>query len=173
MFKKLLDLLKSKTVDPPNIRTDASAAPKQLSDATYAEVTRLSAAGDTLAKKGEHYLAIETYVEALELLPEPKTQWEAATWLLVAIGDANYLGGHYEQARSALADAMHCPGAIGNPFIHLRLGQVQFELGNRERAADELARAYMGAGTGIFEDEDPKYFDFLKTVLKPPVGGKW
>jgi hypothetical protein len=32
---------------------------------------------------------------------------------------------------------MHCPGAIGNPFIHLRLGQAQFELGNLEPASGE------------------------------------
>jgi hypothetical protein len=25
-----------------------------------------------------------------DLLPEPKTSWEAATWLLGAIGDANF-----------------------------------------------------------------------------------
>jgi hypothetical protein len=26
------------------------------------------------------------------LLPEPQTDWEAATWILAAIGDANFLG---------------------------------------------------------------------------------
>ncbi|MGB7380321.1 MAG: hypothetical protein WA959_27700 [Rivularia sp. (in: cyanobacteria)] len=39
---------------------------------------------------------------------------------------------------------MHCPGAVGNPFIHLILRQAQFELGNFDRAKDNLARAYMG-----------------------------
>lgn len=66
--------------------------------------------------------------------------------------------------------AMQCPAAIGNPFLHLRLGQCQFELGNLDRAADELARAYMGAGADIFEGAD-KYFAFLKTRLQPPPGG--
>ena len=66
--------------------------------------------------------------------------------------------------------AMHCPEAIGNPFLHLRLGQCQFELGSLDRAADELARAYMGAGEEIFEAAD-KYFEFLKTRLEPPPGG--
>jgi hypothetical protein len=57
-----------------------------------------------------------------------------------------------------------------SPFLHLRLGQCQFELGNLERATDELARAYMVAGEEVFEGAD-KYFDFLKTRLKPPPGG--
>lgn len=56
---------------------------------------------------------------------------------------------------------MHCPGAIGNPFIHLRLGQAQLELGNTDRAADELMRAYMGGGLEIFAMEDERYLDFL------------
>ncbi len=68
---------------------------------------------------------------------------------------------------------MHCTGAIGNPYLHFRLGQSQLELGNTERAADELARAYMGAGKEIFKYDDPKYFEFLKTKLKPPANGEW
>lgn len=102
--------------------------------------------------------AVEKYIEALELLPEPKTDWEACTWLLTAIDNANFKSKNYEHARAALTDAMHCPGAIGNSFIHLRFGQSQFELGNMQRADDELARAYVGAGKEIFSEEDPKYF---------------
>ena len=34
----------------------------------------------------------------------------------------------------------------GNPFLRLRLGQVQVELGALDEAADNLTRAYMGGG---------------------------
>jgi len=145
----------------------------QLPDAVHVQITNLSEEGDLLAEQAKYREAIEKYIAALDLLPEPKSDWEACTWLLAAIGDANFLGRHYEQARIALTDAMHCPGAIGNPFIHLRLGQAQFELGNLEKAADELARAYMGAGKEIFSEDDPKYFAFVKTILKPPASGEW
>jgi hypothetical protein len=67
--------------------------------------------------------------------------------------------------------AMHAPGAVGNPFLHLRIGQVQFELGNEQRAADELARAYLKEGKTLFDGEDPKYLDFIKGKLRPPEGG--
>jgi hypothetical protein len=99
---------------------------------------------------------------AYDVLPEPKIKWEAATWILAAIGDANFLGGDFVAGRDNLASAMHCPGAIGNPFLHLRLGQCQFELGLLDRAADELMRAYMGGGADVF-DEDLKYLRFLAT----------
>lgn len=123
---------------------------------------------DALAEKGNERMDAEDYLGAVEffdlawtMLPEPKTQWPQATWLLASIGDAHVLRGDYETAHAALTTCMHCPEAIGNPFIHLRLGQAQFELGNEPRAADELMRAYMGAGPEIFADEDPKYIEFL------------
>ena len=66
---------------------------------------------------------------------------------------------------------MSCPGAVGNPFLHLRLGQIEFELGNAEASANELTRAFAIEGSGIFDDEDPKYFAFLKTQIRAPLGG--
>ena len=126
--------------------------------------------GDALASAGKYPAALEQYWAAWDLLPEPQTDWEAATWILAAIGDANFLNEDFEAGRDNLSMAMHCPNAIGNPFLHLRLGQCQYELGDLDRAADELARAYMGAGADIFSGEET-YFTFLKTRLQPPPGG--
>jgi hypothetical protein len=142
----------------------------ELSDEVLDKIQQLCARGDELAGEEEFPEALSQYWSAWDLLPEPQTEWEAATWILAAIGDANYQSGDFEAGRDNLSMAMHCPGAIGNPFLHLRLGQCQFELGNLERAGDELARAYMGAGSEIFDGEQ-KYFDFLKTRLQPPPGG--
>jgi tetratricopeptide (TPR) repeat protein len=143
----------------------------ELPDLTYRKIKALCSAGDRKAEEDDFAQALEKYWAAWDLLPEPKTDWEAATWILAAIGDANFAGGDYEAGRDNLSLAMHCPNAIGNPFLHLRLGQCQYRLGNLDRAADELARAYMGAGAKIFADEDEEYFDFLKTRLAPPPGG--
>ena len=108
----------------------------------HRKIVELSRQGDALADKGDYREAVEKFVEALELLPEPRTEWEAATWLLGTISDVSFQFGAYEHAARAMADAMHCPGAIGNPFLHLRLGQCRFELGDTKRAADKLTRAY-------------------------------
>jgi len=138
----------------------------ELPEQVHAEIERLSKAGDEHAGAGRYADALASYWAAWDLLPEPKVEWEAATWILAAIGDANFLGGDYAAGRDNLANAMRCPGAIGNPFLHLRLGQCQFEAGDRDRAADELMRAYMGAGDEIFKDQDPKYLAFLQTRAK-------
>jgi tetratricopeptide (TPR) repeat protein len=142
----------------------------ELPDRDYHRIKILCQKGDALADEGDYASALQQYWAAWELLREPRTDWEAATWILAAIGDANYLNGDFLAGRDNLSQAMHCPDAIGNPFLHLRLGQCEFELGNADRAADELARAYMLAGAEIFENEE-KYFAFLKSRLAPPPGG--
>lgn len=53
----------------------------------------------------------------------------------------------------------------GNPYIHLRLGQLYFEEGSFDESADELTRAYMGGGLGILLEDDPKYLEFLETKI--------
>lgn len=117
-----------------------------LSDEVYERIQALCAQGDRLAEAREYANALDLYWTAWDLLPEPKLDWEAATWLLGTIGDINFLNGDYSAGRDNLSLAMHCPNAVGNPFLHLRLGQCQFELHAFERTTDELMRAYMGAG---------------------------
>lgn len=143
----------------------------ELSDEIHARVVELSDRGDAQADRGEYADAIRTYRLAWDLLPKPRTEWGAATWLLAAIGDAYFLDGDFERSLTTFRDAMFCADAIGNPFLHLRLGQSLFELGERRTALDELARAYMGGGQLVFRREDPKYLAELAKVMLSPTGG--
>lgn len=136
-----------------------SELPSQVHEA----IKQLCASGDALAASGRHEEAISEYNRAWEMVPEPKVMWNASTWILAAIGDAAFLGGYETSAREALEYAMHCPDALGNPFLHLRLGQILFDAGETDRAADELMRAYMGAGPEIFATENGRYLAFLRT----------
>ncbi|MEU1287757.1 hypothetical protein [Kitasatospora sp. NPDC005856] len=43
------------------------------------------------------------------------------------------------------------------------MGRITFELGDHDRAADELIKAYMGGGPETLEEEDPEYLVFLGT----------
>jgi len=138
----------------------------ELDNNVYEQIQKLTEAGDIHAENENYSEALDEYWKAFDLVPEPKTNWEATTWILVAIGDANFLGQDYQAGVDNLSNAMHCPGAIGNPFIHMRLGQCQFEVGNMERAADELTRAYALEGEEIFSADDPKYLQFLKTKIQ-------
>jgi tetratricopeptide (TPR) repeat protein len=145
----------------------------ELDPMIYQRILALCAEGDRLAATQAYDDAIVQYNEAWKLIPDPPTEWNASTWVLAAIADAWFLKGHYGNAKDALEYAMHCPDALGNPFLHLRLGQCCFESGLLDRAADELTRAYMGDGLRVFEGQDPKYFEFLKTCIRPPASGRW
>ena len=156
---------KTLTQAPASLSPDVSGA-TELSDAAHVKIKDLCARGDQQAAKREFDAALRLYWEAFDLLPEPSTRWEAGTWILMAIGDANFLARDFVAGRDNLTTAMHYPAAIGNPFIHLRLGQCQFELGELDRAADELTRAYMGGGMDILLEDDPKYLEFLESKIE-------
>ena len=142
----------------------------ELPDALHAEVTALCASGDELAEQRDFALAISKYEQAYRLLPEPRTAWEAATWIQGALADAHFLQGDYAACREAVQFAFKfCPGALENPFLHLRAGQAYLELGDTESAKQWLATAWMAEGDELFESENPKYWRFIREILKPPA----
>jgi len=136
-----------------------------LDDSIHKEIASLSRYGDKLANSKRYEEAIEKYKEALRYLPAPYEVWEAATWIYVAIGDARFKQKNFHKALNCFVNATYCPSGTGNPFIHLRIGQCELELDNIDRAAEELARAYMGAGEEIFQEDDVKYLSFIKSRL--------
>lgn len=144
---------------------------KELEPEIYAQIVELCDSGDRYADEEKFDIALSQYYKALHMIPDPKEEWVASTWILTAIGDAYFLMKNYSESLKILQDAMDCPDAIDNPFIHLRLGQVQYELGDFRRALDELTRAYMGEGQEIFAEEDPKYFTWVKQRIRPPIKG--
>lgn len=136
---------------------------KELSDSDSEKIETLSNETNDYIENEDFDKAFQSVMKALEIIPEPRTEYMESTWLFATLGDIYFLTDDFEQALTAFTDAVQCPEGLGNPFIHLRLGQCQFELNNLDKAADELMRAYMADSSEIFESEDPKYFDFLKT----------
>lgn len=142
----------------------------ELDDALYGEIQALCEQGNSLVESRDFRGALRLFHRSWELLPEPREEWDAATWILSAIGDVHFFLGDYPNVIAAMSNAIRCPEGLGNPFIHLRLGEAAYELGQFERAKDELTRAFMGAGKEIFASEDPKYLEFLRTILQPMPG---
>lgn len=127
---------------------------------------------DTLCQKGDRFAQIDQFDDALDeyesawsLLPEPKHQWPAATWILMAAGDVYFEKRDYVAAADALREAVDCPEGDTNPFILLRLGQSLFESGELTYAAEAFEAAYKLAGEELFLDEDPKYLQYVQTEL--------
>jgi tetratricopeptide (TPR) repeat protein len=130
------------------------------------KIASLCAYGEKLFAAKRYEEAIVKYKDALEFIPSPRINWNESTWIYVAIGDVRFVQGLFDQSFNCFLKAVECPDGLGNPFIHLRLGQCALELSDKERAADELARAYMIEGEKIFKEDDGKYLEFIAPILK-------
>lgn len=125
----------------------------ELDDETHGKIEALSEVGNDLLEGGDWRSALVKWRLALDLLPEPKSDWDAATWLYASIGDAQYQGGDFTQAKESLYDALNCPEGQQNPFVHLRLGQTLHALRDK-KSLDHFLQAYMLDGEDIFLLED-------------------
>jgi tetratricopeptide (TPR) repeat protein len=147
--------------------------PNEIPTEAYDSIKRLCSEGDGFFNAEKYPDAVEKYRQALKLIPLPIENYEAATWVWAAIGDAYFSMRNFSESADAFFRSLNCPGALENPFIYLRLGQSFFEAGQLERAANELTKAYMLGGREIFNDEEPKYFEYLKTQIRAPESGVW
>ncbi|MFC3653409.1 hypothetical protein ACFONN_17760 [Dyella humi] len=134
--------------------------PKQIWD----KVDDLSAQGNDLCDESRFAEAIEKWRAAIALLPEPRVDWEAYTWLSASIGDVQYQVGQLDAARHSFYDALNGPGGQENPFVHYRLGQSLIRLGEDERGIQSLLKAYMLDGEKIFsaDSEGARYLKKLR-----------
>jgi tetratricopeptide (TPR) repeat protein len=125
----------------------------ELSDELHARITELSEAGNELADDGDLAGAERTWLEVLQLLPEPARDWEAYTWVWASVGDVRYDAGDLMGAADAFFNALNGAGGIENPFVHFMLGKALLKTDRRPRAIDELLRAYM-LDDELFETDD-------------------
>ncbi len=138
----------------------------ELPEDVYQAIVRLCAEGDRLVEEGKLEEARAQYGQALDLIPGDHRTWKASTWVYVALGDVHWKRGDLERAFKCFINAVQCPDGLGNPYVHLRLGQLYFEQGRMAKAEDELVRAYMGGGMDVFCDEDAKYFDLIEAKVE-------
>ena len=138
----------------------------ELNDKVYDEIVNLSEEGNGLFDDKKYLDAKNKYIAALELIPNPKTDWEASTWLYTALGDVSFFLQSYDEAKNFFLDALNCPDGIGNPFIMLRLGESLYETGGDiDKIRDYLVRAFMLGGIEVFEGEDEKYFKTISDIV--------
>ncbi|AVS91625.1 hypothetical protein C8246_07235 [Paracidovorax avenae] len=135
----------------------------QLPDDIHQQVTALAEKANEALESGQPSVAIEPLQQALVMLPEPQTDWEAWTWLNGTLGEAYFDLCDYKMAKISFLDAMSGPDGISNPYLLLRAGQTLFELGELAQARHMLAKAHMQEGDELFSDEDPKYLAFLNS----------
>jgi len=136
----------------------------ELEDKLHKKIVSLCENGDLKIEKGKTKDGLTLYNKALDLVPEPKTNWEASTWIYAAIGDVYFISEEYQKSKDTFFEAANCPDGITNPFVLLRIGQCCVELSEESKAKEYLLKAYMLEGAGIFQNEDEKYFTLIKKL---------
>lgn len=138
----------------------------ELEGKLYDNITALTNKAEGLIDENKPTEAIKFFFKAFELVPNPKTDWEASTWILAAIGDTYFDLEEFELANKYLKHTEIYPNGVESDFILLKIGQSYFELGNIEKAKEYLLRAYLISGEKIFDEEDSKYFNLIRDLIK-------
>ncbi|GGJ20150.1 tetratricopeptide repeat protein [Deinococcus roseus] len=145
--------------------------PQDLPEALKIRVDEQIDQAIALEEAREFEAATRIYEEALLLIPEPKYAYWETMRIYVGFGEIHFAQQQFEKASPFYWECMKMPEGFLNSFVLLRVGETAFELQDNLTAAEYLTRAMMLDGSEIFEEEDPKYFAFLKTVLRAPEGG--
>jgi tetratricopeptide (TPR) repeat protein len=135
---------------------------EELPDDIYDRITELSEQGNEVLDRGDTKAAISIWRSALQLLPEPRPQWDAAVWLHASIGDAQREHGDLNAALDPFLQAAASGDSYANSFVQLGIGMCLYDLGRYEESTDPQLRAYMVEGEETFEESDPKYLDYLR-----------
>ena len=138
----------------------------QLNKSYTEDIERICRAADDFLDEGNTKEAYRKYKEALDIIPNPKTSYETATWIFVSIGDLFFKNKQYDMARDYFFEAKNCPNGVSNPYVLFRLGQTLVETKDNNQAKEFLLRAYMLVGEDIFWDEDEKYYNVIKDLIK-------
>jgi tetratricopeptide (TPR) repeat protein len=141
------------------LRKDINRKVMELSDELYAEITKHSDIGEHYFEDGKYRKALEEYKKAFELIPEPKTDWEASVWTLAAIGDSHYMLREFVSALKVFEQLMNEYHEENNPFARVRYGECLYETGNTEAAREHLQAAFDMEGEEIFDND--KYLKFI------------
>ena len=137
----------------------------ELSESTYRRIAEYCDKGEAMYESGAFHKAISNYEKALDLLPNPKEDWEAATWICTALSDAYAELDENEESMSYLLMAEKSPGGTTNPYIQLQLGIAYYDRLDLNQARDYLLRAYMLEGDDIFEDLEAKYLSAIQDLI--------
>lgn len=136
----------------------------ELPDDIYEQIEALSEEGNDLSDDDDPAGAEAVWRQAMDLLPEPRVDWEAYTWLSASIGEACYQQGKIDDAVQSFFDALNGPGGQDNPFVHYMLGKSLLKQDQPDRAIDELLRAYMLDGVDIFDSDEAEGPDMLQML---------
>lgn len=123
----------------------------KLNYLTSKKINHYAKKADSCMRRADYQGAIKYYEKILDVLPEPKDNWEAYDWTYASIGDTYFFMEDYEKAFDNLKKIVM---SYDNPYIYMRYGQCFYYMGDKEKAEPYLIKAYQMVGDEVFETED-------------------
>lgn len=116
--------------------------------------------GNELHDSKSYESALDEYIKAWELLPEPKLEWEIASWIAACINSAYFDMGIFQKAKTwaEIALQTRCSDIDTAPLIDL--GMVCYELEQYDESYKYFDNAYNYGKARAFKERPEKYFDF-------------
>lgn len=116
--------------------------------------------GNHLHDEKSYGQALEEYNEAWRLLPEPKLDWEIASWISACIYSVYFDMEDFHEAKKWAEIALQTRGSDIDTAPLIDLGMVCYELEEYDTAYKHFHDAYSYGKKRAFQERPKKYLDF-------------
>lgn len=104
--------------------------------------------------------ALDEYNKAWELLPEPKLEWEIASWIAACIYKVYFDMAAFSKAKVWAEIALRTRASDINTAPLINLGIVCYELGQFDESYKYFDAAFSYGKARAFKERPKKYLDF-------------
>ncbi|BAU19100.1 tetratricopeptide repeat protein [Prevotella intermedia] len=136
-----------------------------LPDSLFQTICQILDKGDEARSASKYEDAIAFYQSAIDFLPEPKSDWDIFTTLVISIGDTYYKAQQYMIADSYYATALKYGNGLDNPYVWYANGRNLVRMGETKVATDSLMRAYILAGDEIFTIDNDEFKAYINDII--------
>lgn len=136
-----------------------------LPDSLFKTICQILDEGDKARASEKYEDAIAFYQSAIDILPEPKSDWDMFTTLVISIGDTYYKTQQYTIADGYYATALKDGSGLNNPYVWYANGSNLVKMGETKAATDSLMRAYMLAGDEIFTIDNDEFKVYINDII--------
>ena len=121
---------------------------------------------DRLFAQRRYSQALERWLAAWAQIPEPRSAWDGAAAILIAIGDCHLELEQDRKAYDAYCQALEIPECRDHQALRLRLGMVCYELDLLDRAGAEFAAMERLGEAQDADWREPELDQLLESKLK-------
>lgn len=122
--------------------------------------------GNELHSRKSYDGALKEYFIAWELLPEPKLDWEIASWIAACIYSAYFDIAAFTKAKEWAEVALRTRGSDIDTAPLIDLGMVCFELESFDESYNYFDAAYNYGKARPFKGKPKKYLEFYLAEKK-------